>query len=371
MVEQKPNQPKSQLEASDPQGYSARGKGFLQRTIGERLSRRIVVPAALMLGGLVGGSAAGCDNESPTTSESSARTSITQPENPTTLGSIPNTNTTGTTLQETTTSNSTSTTEVPTTSTTEVPTTTTTEVLTGLDPEFISKEKTLADVAGEIEIGKPLKEPDKSVPADMQELFQSKNPKNKLLYVGKNGWKSVLTTKPWLFNDSVSDGPVYDFFAGNPEKPWGEYANFATMEFLDVVLIPDSEDFYMRGQNPLTGSEMYIRTSPNNDKTIDYPVVYPFDMAANTQKQQIFGVGNDHSYVTWKKFLKSHKLSDIIQPGDILYIGFAGVGRGDLSDPANIKWEVAVDERDVQYVASILFPIFDETEKYEKIYVGS
>ncbi len=369
MVEQKPNiQTRTQEEINDPQRYMDRAGGFLG-SVRRRVARRA---APFIIAAGFGGVLGGCGVENKP-SETSGQTTITQPtitsENPTTSKTdIPYASTTEPELPTTNITNQTTTTEK-TTTTTEAVTTTTTEAQVGIDAEFISKEKTLVDVTGKIGIGKYLKEPDKSVPADMQELFRSKNPKNKLLYVGKNGWKSVLTTKPWLFNDSVSDGPVYNFFGGNPEKPWGEYSDYAIMEFLDVVLIPDSEDFYMRGQNPLTGSEMYARITQDNDKTIDYPVVYPFDIADNTQKQEIYGVGNDHSYVTWKKFLKSHKLSDIIQPGDILYMSFAGVGRGDLSDPDNIKWDVAVDEKDVQYVTNMLFTIFDETEKYEKIYL--
>jgi len=106
MVEQELNninQNPTLAETSDPQGFADR-KGGLFTSAKKTISRRVLTPAAIILGlsGL-----AGCGNEKPTTSESSgpttAITQTTTSENLTTSGSIPDTDTTGTTLGETTT----------------------------------------------------------------------------------------------------------------------------------------------------------------------------------------------------------------------------------------------------------------------------
>lgn len=117
MVEQKPEQLKSQLKANDPEGYSIRGSGaleattkplgFVKNTLGRHpwLQKPVAALSFLGIAGPLTLGAAGCGNEKrSTTSESlAARTSITQPttssENPTTSGSIPDISTT---LEETT-----------------------------------------------------------------------------------------------------------------------------------------------------------------------------------------------------------------------------------------------------------------------------
>ncbi|OGH05253.1 MAG: hypothetical protein A2W22_01375 [Candidatus Levybacteria bacterium RBG_16_35_11] len=312
--------------------------------------------APLIVAGTLGGLVlAGCGKNETTTVPSVSTTGITQPI----------TTESTTTLPTTTTAGETTTTTEATTTTTEV-TTTTTEQKTGIDANLVSKERTLADVTGKIEIGKILTKPVGEIPADLQKLFQSKNPQNKILYVGKanegDKMNAVVTDKLWKFK--TMHGQEFNFFGGNPESAWGDYPQRAVMEFLDVILIPDSEDFYMRGQNPLTGSEMYVRMTLGNEKTLDYPSTFYFDLGIDPQVV----VGKNR---TWNHFLASHKIGDIIQPGDILYISFVAFGKGgSLQDPGSIKWDVVVDERGVQYAGRVLFSVFNEADKakYEKLF---
>ncbi len=350
MVEQKPNiQTRTQEEINDPQGYADRKGGFLG-DVRKKVSRRVIMPVAFAVG--LSGTAIGCGDENKPPMNSITQPSTTEPELPT--ANITN--------QTTTTEKITTTTEA---------VTTTTEAAVGIDREFISTERSLADVTGKIEKGTYLTKPVGEIPADLQELFKSKNSGKKIVYVGKanqgDKMNAVVTDKVWqfqTFGDGI--GQAWNFFGGIPESPWGEYPYLATMEFLDVVLIPDSEDFYMRGKNPLTESEMYIRISTDNSRTKDYPSVFAFDLAKVGQDPP----GAKAGHLTWKWFLANHKLSDIIQPGDILDINFSAFGRGSLSDPDNIEWEVAVDERGVQYASRVLFTVFNEENRaaYEKLY---
>ena len=194
----------------------------------------------------------------------------------------------------------TTTTLAPTTTATVAPTTTTTEFLVGVNPEFTSTEKTLADTTEKIAKGEIPKK-SSNVPAALNRLFRSKNPGADILYVGQANrdaeMNAVITSKDYILDDG-NMGPLWNFLGGDPTDHGlgpGRY-NSVSGEFLDIIpavspLEPDTKDFYMRLLDPLAQRTFYVRINITDPIGL-LTAALVFDLTARKQSIPTFSSGN-------------------------------------------------------------------------------
>lgn len=263
--------------------------------------------------------------------------------------------------------------------------TTSTQFTVGVNPKFISKEKTLADVTtGTIEPGSALpKQP--GVPAALTALYQTKNHGGNILYVGKANrdgeMNAVLTDKMFRYQSwPQGRGLLYDYFGAGAAGPdAGVDRNGKVIpsdmcgEFVDVILAaspqePTTKDFYMRIRNLLTGKEAYIRVGlPASFKLADgsshlgYTGVYLFDLQADVQTE--FPQTSLNAKDVLKNFLARHKLSELLQPGDIVDVGIDGrVNQG--------EWDPGLDIRGVPVASWIMVERFNGDDTVRALLTG-
>lgn len=292
------------------------------------------------------------------------------------------------TESSTTTQQKTITTEAPTTtSTTEAPTTMTTEAQAGVNPEFISKEKTLADVAGKIAKGENVKKMS-DVPVELNNLFRTKNPGKNILWVGKsnkddgvNGqtMRAVVTNQLLSYpTEPAGYGQRLDFFGGDPNDQWKsmgyETDRFETIrgEFVDIIPAaspeePDTKDFYMRLRDPITRKEMYARICLGTKFTNIDPVftfytrIGLIDLQKKVQDappdwKNPFKPPDD----ALKFFLEKHAASEAFLPGDIITLTFDGrINQG--------KLQTVIDGKDTQVASWMLIERFNGADDVKRI----
>jgi hypothetical protein len=217
----------------------------------------------------------------------------------------------------------------------------------GVDETLVSTVKTLDDVTKGIPKGAPLKQPAGVIPADLQAQFQTASPGEQLLYVGAGNrdgeMNAVLHTKNF-HGQYYPEGWGIDFdYFGASAKLFGptKYPNAAVGEFLDVIRIPDTLDFYLRLRDPIVGKEFYARILMSGDESenLEYRGVHlrAFDLGAEDQW------GGDQPEPDMRQFLQTHRLSAFLQPGDIVRVDFDAI-----TWASNGKWKVFVDRRGAQ-----------------------
>ena len=382
MVEQKPE------IKIDPEGYSDRGAGVLGQTnrqlgrLGSFLRKHPVaqkiaaIGAFVGLGGIATAEVAGCGpgkTENTTNPSGITSTQVLGTESSSTT--IPYATTEGNNSTTNTTHKTTTITEAPTTTTTEAPTTTT-EAQTGVDPEFISTEKTLADVIGITVKGEFIKKHD-NVPAALNELYRTKNMGN-ILYVGeanaKDGvdgktMRAVLADKLYQYAGDSTGGLRMDFFGGNPNTEWPEMeqTDMVRGEFIDIVPAtsleePDTKDFYIRLRDPITKKESYGRITLGTtfEEALNHPFYTRLDVFDLQRETQIDASHNYRTIKTDKNVLmnvlKTHKLSDFLRQGDIITMDFDG-----RNYQRQQQW--VMDKRKIQAASWLIVQRFEKAEE--------
>jgi len=380
-VEQRPEQPILTDTNNTPE---AQKPGGIIRKLGKNRAFAAGATAAAFAGAALG--IWGCGPGKSTTSESSGNTNsvATAPSVPGSSTSEGSLSTTGTTQESTTTKTThkatTTTTEAPTTTTTEAPTTTTTEAAIGIDKEFISTEKTSADVTGKIEKGEYVKKQD-NVPAELNNLFRTKNPGKNILSVeeanskdgdeGKTMRATVTDKLVVISSDSGSGGQRTDFYGGNPDNPWVGYettdVDMAGGDLIDIIPAaspeePDTKDFYMRSRDPETGKEFNVRICLGTElKNFEgHPFYTRLDLFDLNRDVQIDAPRNYRTVKTDKNtmlnFLAEHKLSELIRPEDRLVFSFDG--RDYYGN-----WQTVKDGKGVQVAAWVTIQRFDKADE--------
>ncbi len=222
---------------------------------------------------------------------------------------------------------------------------------TGIEPELVSPVRTIDDVVAEIPQGEPYSAPVDNIPADLQAEFQAAGPGEELLYVGAGNrdgeMNAVLHTKNFhgMYAEE-SWGVDFDFFGASKAK-FGptKYPEAAVGEFVDVITIPDSLDFYLRLRDPVAGTEFYARMIVSGEEAQDYEYgdvhLRVFNLGADEQ------IGGDQDPGI-RQFLEDHSLSDLIRPGDIVRVDFSAIHWAGTD-----RWRIHVDGRGVQVVNAL------------------
>jgi hypothetical protein len=238
---------------------------------------------------------------------------------------------------------------------------TTPEGPTGIDPDLVSTVKSLNDVTGEIAQGPQFAVPVDDIPIDLRELFESANPGERLLYVGsanrQGEMNAVLHTRNFhgVYVEE-SWGIDFDFFGASSGEfgPTG-YPQAAVGEFRDVIPIPDSSDFYLRATDPISTKDFYVRIPLYGAEVYRAAKIRAFNLSTDTQY-----TGDPDANT--RDFLAWHQLGELIQPGDVVRLEFCAI-----YGTHNGKWEVAVDERNVQIVQALTIERFEGAEAMVKL----
>jgi len=351
MVEQKPEiQTENKGETNDPQGYAERKGNFLGK-VKRGISRRVIVPVSLAIG--LSGAAVGCGpGEAENTTNPSGITSTQVPGTESSSTTIPYATTEG----NNTTTNTTHkviTTEVSTTVST-VPETTTT---TNKDQAFlnlVSKDQTIDDVKGNIPHGSEITTPI-NVSDKVQAEFQQIHPGRKILYIGPDnrGDENNLTGNE--LNDSIVTvgglDPETDLqflsFGGTKafQTEKGIFFGQIAMKFIDIILIPNSKDFYVHGIDPLSNNaDIYVRIVRDENSKFQQTELQCF----NLNNKDGFDYGKSKNYDKKKHLASNIQPDKFFIPGDTLefFTQFSVVQTGNTG-----VMTFSADEKGVQTAA--------------------
>lgn len=239
---------------------------------------------------------------------------------------------------QTTTTQPSTTTSQPSPTTEPAPTTEPTTA-TSMDPweGLILEDRALTDVTGVIP-GSPqgdlVTERLGAVSAELESLFQTKNPGEHILWVGDANrgqeMNAVLTTKYWTYDENPYSRMPSNFLGGTPDVGAEEGVWMgAKGVFLGVLPSGDSEhprDFYAVLDDPLTGKDFYVKVQ---SREVD-------DFATATEQSTVCGVfdlGIPVQYDPWSNYpeltgeltlmidlLHTHQLQEFSQPGDLVTV---------------------------------------------------
>jgi len=217
----------------------------------------------------------------------------------------------------------------------------------GIDPELVSRERALGDVRGDIPQGEGFAaEHMDTVPADLQQSYREIMPGYEIWWAlpANRGLELNAAAVTMPFEIEGTEGSSHSnwrFFSGDTPVVNGFYR--VSMIFEDVILIPGSEDFYIRGSDPVSGSEdLYLRVmAKGNGKNIASMETHfiLFDLGRAVQPQLTY---EQYEAGAVAKVLEEHGFSEIVQKGDRIFILTTLMGTSLSSS------EGLVDERGVQ-----------------------
>ena len=269
--------------------------------------------------------------------------------------------------------------------TTSQPATTTTETRIGISPELVSTAKSLGDVNGSIVAPKPLTTP-MNVPAELQKQFAVLHPGQKILYIGPHNQGDPTNLAANDMNDSLvtvggPDGerPFLSYGGMGPRivGQEGRYLQIA-MEFQDIIFVPGSQDFYIRGTDPLNSdADIYVRVMVGAG-TQSYPTTllcFDLNSKAGFDYGSSQGFDKGAHYVT--SVLKAHTFNEFAAPGDTLCI-FARMTLGETTTTVINGQKVSgapatltVDERGCQEAEAIGVIRLMGADKVEALFKAS
>jgi len=194
----------------------------------------------------------------------------------------------------------------------------------GIDPELVSTKRSLDDVEAAVHAGREIGEPVNVTP-DLQQQYAVIHPGRQILYIGPNNRgdprdltanemnNCLVTVEGDASTQCTSFGGLgpADGYTGEP----GLYDRIV-MEFEDVVLIPETDDFYLRGSDPFhEGTDIYVRVVVGSNTTTGFlpTLVSCLDLARTDGFE-----GTSGDYITG--MLKTHSFKEYVIPGDTLCV---------------------------------------------------
>lgn len=165
------------------------------------------------------------------------------------------------------------------------------------------------------------------VPKELQDAFKKVNPDSFVYYVGKDNrgseMNAVLTTKP----DQFKDVPLRNIFEGGFGAYFGPGTQLPTYvlgEFIGIVPIPESNEFYFVLQNPANGRIMPLRANlkKNDGNNTGLGI---FNLKTEYQE----GFGGSKYRLAYQLADYGLKLSDFIKPGDTVMVSINVLKEGD------------------------------------------
>ena len=222
--------------------------------------------------------------------------------------------------------------------------------------KLISREKTIKDVKGYILDTTEIKSPI-NVSTQLQAEFQKAYPGQKILYIGPDnrGDENNLTGNE--LNDSIvtvggtllGDKDLTFLTFGGIKKIMTEngkifYSQIA-MKFIDIILIPNSKDFYVHGIDPLSNNaDIYVRIVRDENSKFQQTELQCF----NLNNKDGFDYGKSKNYDKKKHLASNIQPDKFFIPGDTLefFTQFSVVQTGNTG-----VMTFSADEKGVQTAA--------------------
>jgi len=233
-----------------------------------------------------------------------------------------------------------------------------------LSSEAVAEAVPKVDLTGIVPEGQRITDP-VNVPADLQKDFVKLHPGYKLLYVSGD---TALTDMPFRY-ENTNAGIVFDSFGGSDtltKTENGVPAKIA-MVYKSKENIQGSEDYYIKGLDPITREEIKVRVinegvSRNSNWGKNTTCFYAFDLSKDYQPG---GINRNDSRIQ----MRSHTSEDVLKTDEI--INLVTIMDEKIGDPNASKlfsYTGIVDELGIPEANVIFIPKIKNVEETTNLY---